>query len=112
LGDELTYLRYLPWLSKAGVQVDHWAGHKLVPMLTRMGYASYVLSDQTPLPNTENYDLTIWVHELPVAVEQLSAPEIAPPLPLTPRVDLVEKWQAWLTSCGPSRCHKGHSKSI
>jgi tetratricopeptide (TPR) repeat protein/SAM-dependent methyltransferase len=102
LGDELTYLRYLPWLSKAGVQVDYWAGHKLVPMLTRMGYASYVLSDQTPLPNTENYDLTIWVHELPVAVEQLSAPEIAPPLPLTPRVDLVEKWQAWLTSCGSS----------
>ncbi len=102
LGDELTYLRYLPWLTQAGVKVDYWSGHKLAPVLARMGYFNAVMSDQTPMPNAENYDLAIWVHELPVAVEALNAPEIAPPLPLLPQADLVKKWQAWLKKCGPA----------
>lgn len=102
LGDELTFLRYLPWLTQAGVAVDYWCGHKLLPVLERTGLFNRVISDQVPLPDTENYDLTFWVHELPVAVEALGSPEIAPPFLLTPRADLVEKWRAWLAQCGPA----------
>ncbi|TXI38472.1 MAG: FkbM family methyltransferase [Methylophilus methylotrophus] len=102
LGDELTYLRYLPWLTQAGIQVDYWCGKKLKPLLERMGYLRHVFSDSNPPPASDEYDLSFIINDLPVAVEQLGAPEIAPPLPLTPRIDLVEKWQAWLESKGPA----------
>ena len=100
LGDELTYLRYLPWLTAAGVEVDYWAGKKLVPLLERMGYLHQVFSDGEAPPERANYDLSFIVNDLPVAVERLGSPEIAPPLPLTPRPDLVEKWKAWLQNLG------------
>ncbi len=100
LGDELTYLRYLPWLTAAGIEVDYWAGKKLVPVLERMGYLHKVYPDNAPPPDASAYDLSFIVNDLPVAVEQLDAPEIAPPLPLTPRADLVDKWKAWLQSLG------------
>jgi tetratricopeptide (TPR) repeat protein len=100
LGDELTYLRYLPWLTEAGMVVDYWAGNKLAPILERMGYCHKVYSDAKAAPNRENYDLSFIVNDLPVAVDLLDAPAIAPPLLLTPRPDYVEKWQAWLNACG------------
>lgn len=102
LGDELSFLRYIPWLIEAGVHVTYWAGKKLVPLLTRMKYASLVLSDDQEAPETEAYDLTFWVHELPVAVETLNAPEIAPSLELSPLPELVEKWKQWLCKQGPA----------
>ena len=100
LGDELTYLRYLPWLTDAGMVVDYWAGKKLAPILQRMGYCHTVHSDTNAAPNREDYDLSFIVNDLPVAVELLDAPAIAPPLPLTPKPDYVAKWQAWLAGCG------------
>jgi tetratricopeptide (TPR) repeat protein/SAM-dependent methyltransferase len=100
LGDELTYLRYLPWLTAAGMQVDYWSGKKLVPVLARMGYLNQVYPDSQIAPESTGYDLSLIVNDLPVAAHGLGAPEIAPPLPLSPRPDLVEKWQAWLQSVG------------
>lgn len=100
LGDELTYLRYLPWLTAAGMQVDYWAGKKLVPLLSRMGYLNQVYPDSKKAPDSCTYDLSLIVNDLPVAAHGLGAPEIAPPLPLSPRPDLVEKWQAWLQTLG------------
>lgn len=102
LGDELTFLRYLPWLTNAGVKVDYWCGHKLLPVLQRSNLFNQVISDQTPLPDSEHYDLTFWVHELPVAVEALGSPEIASPFQLTPLTNLVNKWRDWLSQCGPA----------
>lgn len=102
LGDELTFLRYLPWLTQAGVIVDYWCGHKLATLLLRTGLFNQVISDQDALPDNNNYDLTFWVHELPVAVEALDSPEIAPPFQISARTDLVEKWRAWLSECGPA----------
>lgn len=101
LGDELTYLRYLPWLTQAGIEVDYWCGRKLAPILQRMGSLHRVWPDDAPPPEAGNYDLSFIVNELPVAVEMLDAPQIAPPLPLQPRADLQDKWRAWLESCGP-----------
>ncbi len=101
LGDELTYLRYLPWLTGAGMVADYWAGRKLAPVLQRMGHLHRVWPDDAPPPDAREYDLSFIVNELPVAVELLGAPDIAPPLPLTPRADLREKWRVWLASCGP-----------
>lgn len=100
LGDELTYLRYLPWLTAAGIHVDYWAGKKLVPLLERMGYLNHVYPDNQKPPSSNDYDLSFIVNDLPVAAHGLGAPEIAPPLPLSPRPDLVEKWKAWLRSLG------------
>ncbi|HQN65549.1 MAG TPA: DUF616 domain-containing protein [Methylophilus sp.] len=100
LGDELTYLRYLPWLTAAGMQVDYWAGKKLVPVLERMGYLNHVYPDNQKAPASSDYDLSFIVNDLPVAAHGLGAPKIAPPLPLTPRPDLVEKWKDWLNSLG------------
>lgn len=102
LGDELTYLRYLPWLTQAGMIVDYWCGKKLKPILERMGYFNHVYADNNSPPAGEGYDLSFIVNDLPVAVESLGAPEIAPPLPLTPRPELLKKWQAWLTAQGPA----------
>lgn len=101
LGDELTYLRYLPWLTAAGMVVDYWGGKKLLPILARMGYLHQLWPDDAPPPDAQGYDLSFVVNELPIAVEQLGAPAIAPPLPLSARPDLTEKWRAWLNSCGP-----------
>ncbi|PPD13253.1 tetratricopeptide repeat protein [Methylophilus sp.] len=100
LGDELTFLRYLPWLTSAGVEVTYWAGKKLAPVLRRMNYVHTVIPDDEPLPDPNIFDLTFWVNELPLAVQYLDAPDIAPPLKLTPRLDLVEKWRDWLKSQG------------
>lgn len=100
LGDELTYLRYLPWLTAAGIKVDYWAGNKLVPVLERMGYLNHVYPDSQKAPENSDYDLSFIVNDLPVAAYGLGAPEIAPPLPLTPRPDLIDKWKAWLQSLG------------
>ena len=100
LGDELTYLRYLPWLTAAGIEVDYWAGKKLVPLLERMGYLNHVYPDNHKPPSSNDYDLSFIVNDLPVAAHGLGAPEITPPLPLSPRPDLVEKWKAWLRSLG------------
>jgi len=100
LGDELTFLRYLPWLTEAGIRVDYWAGKKLAPMLERMGYFNQVFSDADPAPDSTHYDLSFIVNDLPVAAEALNAPAVAPPLPLQPKPELVEKWRAWLKSIG------------
>lgn len=100
LGDEFTYLRYLPWLTAAGIHVDYWAGKKLVPVLERMGYLNHVYPDNQKPPSSNDYDLSFIVNDLPVAAHGLGAPEIAPPLPLSPRPDLVEKWKVWLQSLG------------
>jgi len=100
LGDELTFLRYLPWLTEAGIKVDYWAGKKLVPLLERMGYFNQVFSDADPAPDTTRYDLSFIVNDLPVAAEALDAPTVAPPLPLQSNPEVVEKWKAWLKSIG------------
>lgn len=102
LGDELTFLRYLPWLIQAGAEVTYWAGKKLAPVLQRLALAERIIPDSAPVPSDECFDLTLWVNELPIAVERLGAPDIAPPLPLTARKDLVEKWSAWLAALGPA----------
>jgi tetratricopeptide (TPR) repeat protein len=101
LGDELTYLRYLPWLIAAGAKVDYWCGRKLKPLLDRLDMFNAVYSDSQPAPNSGNYDLCFTVNDLPVAVECLGAPDIASPLLLTPKSELVNKWQQWLKSIGP-----------
>jgi len=100
LGDELTYLRYLPWLKTAGIKVDYWAGRKLVPALERMGYLDHVYPDSEEPLAADEYDLSFIVNDLPVAAHRLGAPDIAPPLALSPRADLVDKWQTWLKSLG------------
>lgn len=100
LGDELTYLRYLPWLKAAGIKVDYWAGRKLVPVLERMGYLENVYPDSELPPSADEYDLSFIVNDLPVAAHRLGAPDIAPPLALSPRADLVDKWSEWLKSLG------------
>jgi tetratricopeptide (TPR) repeat protein len=100
LGDELTFLRYLPWLTQAGIKVDYWAGKKLVPILERTGYFNQVFSDADPAPGRTQYDLSFIVNDLPVAVEALGTPPVAPPLQLKPKSELVEKWRKWLQSIG------------
>ncbi|MDP8566378.1 tetratricopeptide repeat protein [Methylophilus aquaticus] len=101
LGDELSYLRYMPWLAQAGMVVDYWCGKKLKPILERTGLFHRVIADSVPPPAAEDYDLTFIVNEVPLASEQLGAPEIAPALPLSPDPALVSKWRAWLAEQGP-----------
>ncbi|HEY9276692.1 MAG TPA: methyltransferase domain-containing protein [Methylotenera sp.] len=100
LGDELTFLRYLSWLTEAGIKVDYWTGKKLVPILERTGYFNQVFSDADPAPDRTQYDISFIVNELPVAVELLGVPPVAPPLPLIPKPELVDKWRKWLKSIG------------
>ncbi|AKR42919.1 tetratricopeptide repeat protein [Methylophilus sp. TWE2] len=101
LGDELTFLRYLPWLTEAGGEVTYWAGKKLAPVLKRLDLAHCILADDQPAPNSDAFDISFWVNELPIAVQHLGAPDIAPPLVLNAREDLIQKWSAWLASLGP-----------
>lgn len=100
LGDELTYLRYLPWLVNSGAQVDYWCGAKLESLLNRSNLGIKAISDRQPMPQPSQYDLAFIVTDLPAAVEYLGAPEIAPPLPIHVRADLIEKWKAWLAKQG------------
>ncbi len=110
LGDELSYLRYLPWLLQTGANVTYWCGAKLKPILARSfadlpphqfnSHQLIVVPDNQPMPDPANFDLAFIVNELPAAVEHYDAPEIAAPLPLTPNLALVEKWQAWLKQQG------------
>lgn len=100
LGDELTYLRYLPWLVNSGAQVDYWCGAKLESLLNRSNLGIKAISDRQPMPKPSQYDLAFIVTDLPAAVEYLGAPEIAPPLPIHVRADLIEKWKAWLAKQG------------
>lgn len=102
LGDELTYLRYLPWLVNSGAQVDYWCGAKLEPLLNRSNLGIKAISDRQPIPQPSQYDLAFIVTDLPAAVEYLGAPEIAPPLPIHVRADLIEKWKVWLAKQGPA----------
>lgn len=102
LGDELSYLRYMPWLKQAGMVVDYWCGKKLKPILERTGLFNKVIADSVAPPDAADYDLSFIVNEVPVATEQLGAAEIAPPLTLTPSPTLVEKWRNWLAQQGPA----------
>lgn len=95
-GDELSYLRYLPYLVKAGAHVTYWCGVKLVPLLRRLPYAITVIPDTEPIPDPSGFDLAFIKNELPIAVEHLGAPEIADSLPLTIDVEKLEKWRKWL----------------
>lgn len=100
LGDELTYLRYLPWLVKAGADITYWCGAKLLPMLARQDLGIHLIPDSQPRPDPSQFDLAFIVSELSYAGEHLGAPEIAPPLPLSPNPELVEKWRQWLSRQG------------
>lgn len=102
IGDELSYLRYLPWLKAAGVNITYWASRKLAPVLSRTEYVDHLLSDQEPMPDASCFDVAFWVEDLPVAVSYLNAPEIAPSLSLSPRADLLDKWRSWLATKGPA----------
>lgn len=95
-GDELSYLRYLPYLINAGVKVTYWCGFKLVPLLKRLPYQLTIISDTEPMPDPANYDLAFIKNELPIAVEHLGAPEIADSLPLIVDEVKLEKWRNWL----------------
>jgi tetratricopeptide (TPR) repeat protein/glycosyltransferase involved in cell wall biosynthesis len=95
-GDELSYLRYLPYLINAGAKVTYWCGFKLVPLLARLPYALTLIPDSEPMPDPANYDLAFIKNELPVAVEHLGAPEIADSLELSLNLQKLEKWRKWL----------------
>jgi glycosyltransferase involved in cell wall biosynthesis/tetratricopeptide (TPR) repeat protein len=101
-GDELSYLRYLPYLIKAGAKITYWAGVKLAPLLARLPYEITVIPDTEPIPDTNNFDLTFIKTELPVAVEHLGAPEIADSLPLMVDPKKLEYWKEWLAAKGPA----------
>lgn len=95
-GDELSYLRYLPYLINAGANVTYWCGFKLVPLLKRLPYKLSIVSDTKPMPDPSDYDLAFIKNELPIAVEHFGAPEIADPLPLIIDQVKLEKWRKWL----------------
>jgi len=95
-GDELTYLRYLPYLIQAGARVTYWCGFKLVPLLARLPYKLTLIPDTEPMPAPANYDLAFIKNELPIAVEHLGAPEIADSLQLIVDAGKLEKWRLWL----------------
>lgn len=99
-GDELSYLRYLPYLVQAGVKVTYWCGVKLVPLLSRLPYSINIIPDTEPMPDPANYDLSFIKNELPIAVEHLGAPEIADPLALTVDSQKLEYWRQWLKAQG------------
>lgn len=101
-GDELSYLRYLPYLIKAGADVTYWSGVKLVPLLERLPYAMKVIPDTEPMPDPASYDIAFIKNELPIAVEHLGAPEIADPLPLVLNQQKLEYWKNWLNEQGPA----------
>ena len=67
-----------------------------MPILERTGYFNQVFSDADPAPDRTQYDLSFIVNDLPVAVEALESPPVAPPLLLKPKSELVEKWRKWL----------------
>jgi len=100
LGDELSYLRYLPYLIDAGVQVTYWCGSKLMPLLARMPMSINLVPDTEPMPDPTQYDFPFIIHELPMAVEYLNAPEIADPLQLMVDKQKLEKWKTWLKAQG------------
>lgn len=99
-GDELSYLRYLPYLINAGVHVTYWSGYKLAPLLSRLPYSMTVIPDTEPIPDPTDYDLAFIKNELPIAVEHLGAPEIADSLPLVLDQDKLEQWRTWLKAQG------------
>lgn len=99
-GDELSYLRYLPYLINAGVHVTYWSGYKLAPLLSRLPYSMTVIPDTEPIPDPTDYDLAFIKNELPIAVEHLGAPEIADSLPLVLDQDKLEQWRTWLKAKG------------
>lgn len=100
IGDELSYLRYLPYLLNAGVKVTYWCGAKLVPLLARLPYDITLIPDTEPMPDPANYDLAFIKNELPIAAEHLGAPEIADSLPLVLDPQKLEQWRAWLKQQG------------
>lgn len=100
LGDELTYLRYLPYLLDAGIEVTYWSGAKLVPLLKRSYPSLNVIADTEPMPKPEDYDLAFFKDELPIAVEHLDAPAIAEPLAIVLDQKKLAYWKQWLAEQG------------
>lgn len=100
LGDELLFLRYLPYLIRAGAKVTYWSGAKLAPILNRTYPNLEVVPDSEPMPSVEHFDLTFIKDELPVAVEHLNAPEIPDPIPLTLDEKKLTYWKNYLSEQG------------
>lgn len=100
LGDELSYLRYMPWLIKTGAKITYWCGAKLEPLLKRLNWPITLIPSTQDRPNPNDYSLSFIVNELPAAVEHFGAPDVAPSLILPANPELVRKWRKWLAQFG------------
>lgn len=99
LGDELFFLRFLPWLRAVGVRtVTYRPTPKIAPLLTHYPGIDR-LADALEPANAEQFALSIG--DVPRILRMERKDQIPAPLRLIPRTELVTLLQERLKHCGP-----------
>ena len=99
LGDELFFLRFVPWLKRRGAgRVAYRPGKKIASLLARVAVIDYVASaEESPAAG----DTVFSVGDLPRLLRMAHVEEIPPSLTLTPLPAHVESLRQRLADCGP-----------
>lgn len=117
LGDELFFLRFVPWLKSLGARVIYQTNPKLVSMLGRVGEIDQLVADESAAKNSAepapipDAAVNLMIGDLPHALYRHCRPEqcdlparsasTPPPLALTPQPDRVAAVRAQLLRLGP-----------
>lgn len=98
LGDELFFLRFVPWLKQRGAgHVVYRASPKLAPLLKRTSLIDRIAApDEKPGPD----ELAFSVGDLPLILGMERADQIPPPLALTALPEQVKAIHARLAELG------------
>ena len=125
LGDEIFFLRYAPALSRLGARIIYQSGAKIAGILARVPSIAAVITDGEAMPQANQ---TLLLGDLPNALGTLGSAEIAahtgsdvhtrlkfstettlithdaysppPPLPLTARLDCLQRMKQRLNAVG------------
>ena len=81
IGDELFFLRFLPWLKRQKVHVTYRSSPKLVPILSNISFIDVLLTENDPTPDCDYY---FTVDDLPLVLGMHDVSQIPPPLNLLP----------------------------
>ena len=99
LGDELFFLRFVPWLRRRGAgRIAYLANPKIASLLKRANVCDAVA---TPVEQPSKEHLVLAVGDLPRLLDMKRVEEIPPPLGFPPLPEQIAEMQAKLRVLGP-----------
>lgn len=98
IGDEIFFLRFVPWLKRRGAWIRYLATPKIASLVARSGVADEVVTEWRADPGLH---LAINVGDLPHLLGLREAAQLPPSIPLTPLPEQRARARRLLAEFGP-----------